>query len=61
MGGGVNLYGGPQKSEAADVNFTCIQNHAVEVEVNWFSKIDVISVVAEEGRLHPDGISAAGQ
>jgi hypothetical protein len=38
-----------------------IQNHAIEIEEHALAQLDVDAVVAEERRLHPDGVSTCAK
>jgi hypothetical protein len=59
--GGVDLHRGTEQGEAADGDAADVEHHAVEVEEHALAQLDVVAVVAEERRLHPDAASAAGE
>src|SRR5262245_53016201 len=57
----IELDGWAKQCEASDQDATDVEHDAVEVEEHALAKLDVRSVVAEEGRLHPDGVAAGGK
>ena len=56
-----DLYARTEQSVVSDSYFANVQHYAVEVKEDPSSKIDVRAVVAIEGWLHPDGITAGAE
>ena len=57
----IDLHRGTEEREAADSNRTDVEHDAIEIEEHAFTELDVRTVVAEERRLHPHGVAAAGE
>ena len=58
---GVNLHRRPEQGVVADADRADVQHHAVEVEEHPLAELDVRAVIAEERRLHPDGVAALSE
>src|SRR5215475_6895102 len=54
----VNLYRRTKEGEAADEDRTNVEYDTIEVEEHPLAQLDVRTVIAEERRLHPYGVSA---
>jgi len=52
-----HLRSGTKHSEVANLNFAYIENDAIEVEEYALTKLNVDAIVAEEGWLHPNGVT----
>ena len=61
MRGGVDLDRRAEHREITDLHQAHVEDDTVEVEEDPFTQQDVRSVVAEERRLHPDGIPALAE
>src|SRR5712671_4370267 len=57
----VDLHRRAKEGEAADLHWTDVEHDAVEVEENPLSELDVRAIVAEEGRLHPNGVATGAK
>jgi len=50
-----------EQREIANLHFANIEHHAVEVEEDTFAEFDVRAVIAEEGWLHPNGVTTPAE
>jgi hypothetical protein len=56
-----DLNGRSEEREVADTHLAHVEHDAVEVEEHSLAELDVGAVVAVEGRLHPDRLSALAE
>ncbi len=54
---GVNLHRRTEEREVADADAAHVKDNAVEIEEHALAEEDVRPVIAEERRLHPDGVA----
>jgi hypothetical protein len=59
MRGGIDLHRRPKQCVVADPHLTDIEHDTIEIEENPIAEKDVLALVAEKRRQHPNRFSAA--
>lgn len=57
----VDLHRRSKESEIPDRDGADVEHDAIEVEEDALAEVNVLAVVAVEGRLHPDGVAAGAK
>jgi hypothetical protein len=57
----IDLNCGTKKGEAADPHLAYVEHDTIEIQEHALTEQDVLTVVAEEGRLHPNRIAASAE